>query len=171
MIEVPAAIYQIAMLAEKVDFFSVGTNDLAQYLLATDRDDSHGAARFEVPHPALLQALHLIVDQAHRAGKPVTVCGEIAGDPAIALVLLGMGFDALSMGPAVLPKVKAAIRGANSIFLRDAANEALRCRTKTDIEQLLRMVRTRLVETASLNHRNADSVGPAAQADRTSIKV
>jgi phosphotransferase system enzyme I (PtsP) len=171
MIEVPAAIYQIAMLAEKVDFLSVGTNDLAQFLLATDRDDAHGATRFKVPHPAMLQALHLIVVQAHRAGKPVSVCGEIAGDPAIALVLLGMGFDALSMGPAVLPKVKAAIRGADSTLLLDTANEALRCQTRNDVQRLLQSVRTRVIEASSLDDRHTDSSALAAQPDRTSVQV
>ncbi len=149
MIEVPAAIYQIALLAEKVDFFSVGTNDLAQFLLATDRDDSYGAARFDMPHPALLQALHRIVDEAHRAGRPVSVCGELAGDSAIAMVLLGMGFDALSVGHAVLPRVKAAIRRVNSASLREFADEALRCQSRTDVERLLRRVHASTAEEAS----------------------
>jgi phosphotransferase system enzyme I (PtsP) len=171
MIEVPAAIYQVALLAEKVDFLSVGTNDLAQFLLATDRDDSYGAASFDMPHPALLQALHFIVDQAHQAGKPVSVCGEIAGDPVIALVLLGMGFDALSMGPAVLPKVKAAIRRTNIATLREIANQALRCQTRSDVEQLLRTVRTGSVETASSRQWGCESEGITTQSDSNPVMV
>ena len=163
MIEVPAAIYQIALLAKKVAFFSVGTNDLAQFLLATDRDDTSGAARFGLPHPALLQALHRIIEEAHQAGKPVSVCGEIAGDPAVALVLLGMGFDALSMGPAVLPRVKAAIRRVDSASLRNFADEALRCQSRADVERLLsKVARTGAVEGASSTQWEGESVVAAA---------
>lgn len=169
MIEVPAAIYQIAPLAERADFFSVGTNDLAQFLLATDRDDSYAVARLEVPHPALLHALHLIVDEAHRAGKPVGVCGEIAGDTAMALILLGMGFDSLSMGPAVLPRVKAAIRRANSVSLARIADDALRCQTTTDVERLLRTAPTKSVEAVSLNARDTDLERGAAQPAATRV--
>jgi len=171
MIEVPAAIYQVALLAEKVDFLSVGTNDLAQFLFATDRDDSYGSARFDVPHPALLQALRLIVDQAHQAGKPVSVCGEIAGDPAVALVLLGMGFDALSMGPAVLPKVKAAIRRTNTASLCEIASKALRCQTRSDIEQLLRTVRTGSVEVASSRQWGSGSGEATTRSDSNPVMV
>lgn len=163
MIEVPAAIYQIALLAKKVAFFSVGTNDLAQFLLATDRDDTSGAARFGLPHPALLQALHRIIEEAHQAGKPVSVCGEIAGDPAVALVLLGMGFDALSMGPAVLPRVKAAIRRVDSASLRNFADEALRCQSRADVERLLsKVARTGAVEGTSSTQWEGESVVAAA---------
>ncbi len=163
MIEVPAAIYQIALLAKKVAFFSVGTNDLAQFLLATDRDDTSGAARFGLPHPALLQALHRIIEEAHQAGKPVSICGEIAGDPAVALVLLGMGFDALSMGPAVLPRVKAAIRRVDSASLRNFADEALRCQSRADVERLLsKVARTGAVEGASSTQWEGESVVAAA---------
>ena len=172
MIEVPAAIYQIALLAKKVAFFSVGTNDLAQFLLATDRDDSAGAARFDVPHPALLQALHRIIEEAHQAGKPVSVCGEIAGEPAVALVLLGMGFDALSMGPAVLPAVKAAIRRSNSASLRKFADEALRCQSRTDVERMLsRVVRTGDVVGTSSKRPDSESDQEANRPERTPATV
>lgn len=172
MIEVPAAIYQIALLAEKVDFFSVGTNDLSQFLLATDRDDSYGAARFDLPHPALMQALHRIVDEVHQAGKPVSVCGEIAGDPAVALVLLGMEFDALSMGPAVLPKVKAAIRRADSASLRNIADEALRCQSGSDVARLLSEVaHTGAVHGTSSMPQDGEPEAAAAKPDRTAVTI
>jgi len=172
MIEVPAAIYQIALLAKKVAFFSVGTNDLAQFLLATDRDDSSGAARFDVPHPALLQALHRITEEAHQAGKPVSVCGEIAGEPAVALVLLGMGFDALSMGPAVLPAVKAAIRRSNSASLRKFADEALRCQSRTDVERMLsKVVRTGDVVGTASKRPDGEPDQEARRPERTPATV
>ena len=109
------------------------------------------------------RALHRIVDEVHQAGKSVSVCGEIAGDPAVALVLVGMGFDALSMGPAVLPRVKAAIRGVDSASLRNFADEALRCQSRADVERLLsKVARTGAVEGTSSTQWDGESVVAAA---------
>jgi phosphotransferase system enzyme I (PtsP) len=141
MIEVPAAVYQVEALARHVDFLSVGTNDLVQFLLASDRNNPGASARLGPVHPALLQALAQIADAALRAGKPVTVCGEIAGDPAIALLLLGMGFDGLSMSPAVLLKVKWAVSKVTSAAMRSLAAEALQYETPDEIHRLLDSVR------------------------------
>ena len=141
MIEVPAAVYQAEALARRADFLSVGTNDLAQYLLATDRNDPQVSARLDPVHPALLQALQQVVDSVHRAGKQVTVCGEIAGDPAIALLLLGMGFDGLSMSPAVLLSVKWAVRKSTSAAMNSLAGKALQCDSPKEIRQFLDAVR------------------------------
>ena len=110
MIEVPAAVYQIRELARQVDFISVGSNDLTQYLLAVDRNNPRVADLYDFLHPAVLQALRLIVDGAHAEGKPVSICGEMAGDPAAAVLLLAMGFDSLSMNATNLPKVKWLLR-------------------------------------------------------------
>ena len=110
MVEVPSVIYQMDMLASRVDFFSVGTNDLTQYLLAVDRNNPRVASLYDSLHPAVLRALVQIVSGARLAGKPVSVCGEIAGDPAAALLLLGMGVGGLSMSAASMPRVKAVIR-------------------------------------------------------------
>ena len=140
MIEVPAALYQIEALARRADFLSVGTNDLAQYLLATDRNNPDDSARLYPAHPALLQALKQVLDSAHRAGKLVTVCGEIAGEPAIALLLLGMGFDGLSMSPAALPGVKLAVRSVTMERMRVLAAESLRCERPVTIHRLLEVV-------------------------------
>jgi phosphotransferase system enzyme I (PtsP) len=141
MIEVPAAVYQAEPLARRADFLSVGTNDLAQYLLATDRNNPRASGRLDSAHPALLQALQQVVDSASRAGKPVTVCGEIAGDPAIALLLLGMGVDGLSMNPSALVAVKWAVRSVTSERMHSLAAEALRCETPEAICRLLDAVR------------------------------
>jgi phosphotransferase system enzyme I (PtsP) len=110
MVEVPAAVYQIRELAERVDFLSVGSNDLTQYLLAVDRNNPRVAQLYHSYHPAVLQALVRIAQDAHSVGKPVGICGELAGDPGGALLLMAMGYDSLSMNAASLPKVKSVIR-------------------------------------------------------------
>ena len=110
MIEVPAAVYQIRELARQSDFVSIGSNDLTQYLLAVDRNNPRVADLYDFLHPAVLQALKMVVDGAHAEGKPVSICGEMAGDPAAAVLLLAMGFDSLSMNATNLPKVKWLLR-------------------------------------------------------------
>jgi phosphotransferase system enzyme I (PtsP) len=110
MIEIPAAVYQVRELARQVDFLSVGSNDLTQYLLAVDRNNPRVADLYDFLHPAVLQALRLVVAGAHAEGKPVSICGEMAGDPAAAVLLMAMGFDGLSMNATNLPKVKWLLR-------------------------------------------------------------
>ncbi|MNQ52517.1 Phosphoenolpyruvate-protein phosphotransferase [compost metagenome] len=110
MIEIPAAVYQVRELARQVDFLSVGSNDLTQYLLAVDRNNPRVADLYDFLHPAVLQALCKVVEGAHAEGKPVSICGEMAGDPAAAVLLMAMGFDSLSMNATNLPKVKWLLR-------------------------------------------------------------
>lgn len=110
MIEIPAAVYQVRELARQVDFLSVGSNDLTQYLLAVDRNNPRVADLYDFLHPAVLQALQIVVTGGHAEGKPVTICGEMAGDPAAAVLLMAMGFDGLSMNATNLPKVKWLLR-------------------------------------------------------------
>lgn len=110
MIEVPAAVYQIRALARKVDFISVGSNDLTQYLLAVDRNNPRVASLYSAFHPAVLSALQFVVDGAHAENVDVSICGEMAGDPGAAVLLLAMGFDVLSMNAASLLKVKSVLR-------------------------------------------------------------
>jgi phosphotransferase system, enzyme I, PtsP len=110
MIEVPSAVYIAAALSKRVDFLSVGTNDLTQYLLAVDRNNAQVTTPYDGMHPAVLTAIDHVVKVAHAQQKPVSVCGEMAGDPAGALLLLGMGVDALSMSPASLSRIKLVIR-------------------------------------------------------------
>ncbi len=117
MIEVPSAVYQAEEMAQRVDFLSIGTNDLTQYLLAVDRNNSRVAKLYDSLHPAVLRAINQVVDAGHKYGCPVGVCGEIAGDPAAAILLLGMGADNLSMTVAGLPRIKWVIR---SFSQRDA---------------------------------------------------
>lgn len=110
MVEVPSAVYQAETLAQHVDFLSVGSNDLTQYLLAVDRNNSRVANLYNSFHPAVLRALQLVVEGAHSVGKHASICGEMAGDPVAVLLLLGMGFDSLSMSATRLPRVKCIIR-------------------------------------------------------------
>ncbi len=110
MIEVPAAVYQILEIATRVDFISVGTNDLTQYMLAVDRNNPRVANLYHSYHPAVLKALQIIINAARAVGKPSSVCGEMAGDPVGALLLVAMGYDALSMSAAHLLKVKWLLR-------------------------------------------------------------
>jgi phosphotransferase system enzyme I (PtsP) len=158
MIEVPAVVYQVEALARRVDFLSIGTNDLTQYLLATDRNDPQASARLDPVHPALLQALKQIAESAQRAGKPVTVCGEIAGDPAIALLLLGMGFHELSMSPAVVLKVKWAVRRVSSVTMRSVAGKALQCESSLEIHRLLETVRLEIGLDRLTPHPEVDQI-------------
>lgn len=110
MIEVPAAVYQAEDIARRVDFLSVGTNDLTQYLLAVDRNNPRVAELYHSCHPSLLRALKMVVEAAARAGKPVSVCGEMAGDPIGAALLVALGFRILSMSANNLLRVKATLR-------------------------------------------------------------
>ena len=125
MIEVPAAVYQARALAQRVDFLSVGTNDLTQYLLAVDRNNRQISRLYNSMHPAVLHALISIVEQAREEDTSVTVCGEMAGDPGAALLLAAMGFDAISMNASLLLKVKAALRQVSMPFIRRLLNEVL----------------------------------------------
>jgi phosphotransferase system enzyme I (PtsP) len=110
MIEVPSAVYQARALAKRVDFLSVGSNDLTQYLLAVDRNNSRVASLFDSLHPAVLRALIQIVEGGHQEGKHVSICGEMAGDPAAVILLVAMGFDSLSMSASSLGRMKWVIR-------------------------------------------------------------
>jgi phosphotransferase system enzyme I (PtsP) len=111
MIEVPAAVYQARELAKRSDFLSVGSNDLTQYLLAVDRNNARVADLYQAFHPAVLRALQYIANESHAAKVRVSICGELAGDPGAAILLMAMGYDALSMNATNLPKVKSVIRG------------------------------------------------------------
>lgn len=110
MIEVPAAAVQISDMARSVDFMSIGTNDLTQYLLAVDRNNAHVASLYDYLHPAVLKVIQTAVQDAHKAGIQISVCGEMAGDPATLIPLLGMGLNSLSMAGASIPGIKWVVR-------------------------------------------------------------
>ncbi len=125
MIEVPAAVYLARDLGKKVDFLSVGTNDLTQYLLAVDRNNARVAGLYDHFHPALLQTLIKIVEGAHAAGVKVSVCGEMASDPLAVILLLAMGYDMLSMNSTSLPRIKWLIRNLSLAQTRKILAEVL----------------------------------------------
>lgn len=126
MIEVPAAVYLTRELASQVDFISVGSNDLTQYLLAVDRNNPRVADLYDYLHPAVLEALQRVVNEAHEEGKPVSICGEMAGDPAAAVLLLAMGFDSLSMNATNLPRVKWLLRQISMQTARELLAKVMR---------------------------------------------
>ena len=142
MIEVPAAIYLTREIARMVDFLAVGSNDLTQYMLAVDRNNPRVADLFEELHPAMLAALREIAKGCHAEGKPVGICGELAGTPEGAVLCVGMGYDVLSMNAANLPRVKWVIR---SVSLRDCRRILARALRMRSNKQILTLVRDQLV--------------------------
>ncbi|GJM14546.1 MAG: phosphoenolpyruvate-protein phosphotransferase PtsP [Pseudohongiella sp.] len=133
MIELPAAVYQTRALAKRVDFISVGSNDLTQYLLAVDRNNPRVASLYTAFHPAVLTALQFVVDQAHAEGKDVSICGEMAGDPGAAVLLMAMGFDVLSMNAASLLKVKSVIRSISLQTSKDLLERIMEMESAQEI--------------------------------------
>ena len=109
MVEVPALLYQLDELLARVDFLSVGSNDLAQFMFAADRSNTHLAGRFDPISPPLLRPLRLIVDKARAAGKPVTLCGELASQPIGALALIAIGYRSMSVSASAVGPVKAMV--------------------------------------------------------------
>jgi phosphotransferase system enzyme I (PtsP) len=125
MIELPAAVYQTRALAKMVDFISVGSNDLTQYLLAVDRNNPRVANLYSAFHPAVLNSLQQVVTQAHQEGKPASICGEMAGDPGAAVLLMAMGFDVLSMNASTLLKVKSVLRSLTMEVAQDLLEQVM----------------------------------------------
>lgn len=138
MVEVPALFLVLDQVLPHVDFLSVGTNDLVQYLLAVDRDNPRVAAMYDPYHPAVLRALRSIAAQCDAAGKPVAVCGEIAGDHYFTPLLLGLGFRELSMSPVFLPRVKLAIRSFPLSECKELVEEAMTMENASAIRKLVR---------------------------------
>jgi phosphotransferase system enzyme I (PtsI) len=141
MIEVPSAVMSADILAKEADFFSIGTNDLIQYTFAVDRINEKVAHLYQPLHPAILRMLKMVIDAAHRRGRWISVCGEMAADPVSAIILLGMGIDKLSMAAVSIPKVKNAIRG---VSLTEARRLALNVLSKETGEEVQRVVNEQL---------------------------
>ncbi len=134
MVEVPAAVWLADHLVREVDFFSIGTNDLIQYLLAVDRNNPKVAPLYEPLHPAVLKAVFSTVQTAKRAGKRVSMCGEMAADPLCTLLLLGMGLDELSMEPFFVPVIKRVIHSLSAKSARRLTQEAVRMGTVQQVK-------------------------------------
>jgi phosphotransferase system, enzyme I, PtsP len=142
MVEVPSLIWQIEALATRIDFVSIGSNDLTQYLLAVDRNNPRVAPLYDALHPAVLNALQAVSSGCQRQKIPLNVCGEMAGDPQAVVLLLGLGVSALSLSAAGLPRVKWVIRS----FSRRAARTLLRrALTMTSAEEVRALVSAAMV--------------------------
>ncbi len=135
MIEVPSAAMTADILAKEADFFSIGTNDLIQYCLAVDRGNEKVAYLYEPAHPAVLRMIRLVIDSAHQAKIKVAMCGEMAGEPSLALILLGLGLDEFSVPPQVIPELKFIIRAIGFKAVQDIASEAMKLSTGTQVEE------------------------------------
>jgi phosphotransferase system, enzyme I, PtsP len=138
MVEVPAAVYQARLLARRVDFLSVGSNDLTQYMLAVDRNNPRVATLYRDLHPAVLAALREVAKAGHAEGKPVGICGELAGTPAGAVLCLAMGYDVLSMNAPNLPRVKWVIRNVSQLQARRMLARVLKMECADEIQQFMR---------------------------------
>jgi len=137
MIETPSAVWMADVLARHAEFFSIGTNDLTQYTLAMDRDNERLASLYEPLEPAVLRSIRHTVEQAKKAGRWVGVCGEMAGEPSTAVLLLGLGVDELSMSSYDLPRVKATIRGVHMEEARSLAEQAVALPSAQAVKELL----------------------------------
>jgi phosphoenolpyruvate-protein kinase (PTS system EI component) len=124
-VETPAAALMADKLADHVDFFSIGTNDLAQFTMAADRANPAVSPLASALHPAVLRLVQMVVEAAHEHHKSVGVCGEVASDPAAVPLLVGLGIDELSVSPPAIPLVKAAIRSISLGQARSRAEAAL----------------------------------------------
>jgi len=125
MIEIPSAAMTADILAQKCAFFSIGTNDLIQYLLAIDRVNDRIAHLYEPTHPAVLRMLRHVINEARAANLPVSLCGEVGGDPVLAPLLIGLGIDSLSMTPPLIPAVRYVVRNLTMQQARELADRAL----------------------------------------------
>ncbi len=134
MIEVPSAAVTVDLLASHARFFSIGTNDLIQYALAVDRVNEKIAYLYEPAHPAVLRLIRQVIDVAHEHGLWVGMCGEMAGEPALALILLGLGLDSFSTSAVNVPRIKQVIRSVPTFFAKEVVKESMRFSTGREVE-------------------------------------
>jgi len=152
MVETPAAAVIADRLAAEADFLSVGTNDLTQYTLVVDRGNARLADRFTPHDPSVLRLLKQIADAARAAGKPASVCGEMASEPLSAFLLIGLGYETFSVAPPALPLVKWTVRQVSAARARAAAEQALAARTADDVLDVLRLALAEAVDLKLLDH-------------------
>ncbi|HNV72004.1 MAG TPA: phosphoenolpyruvate--protein phosphotransferase, partial [Candidatus Ozemobacteraceae bacterium] len=144
MIEVPSAAILADKIAREVDFLSIGSNDLVQYTLAVDRTNSKVAHLYQPANPAVLRLLHQVIQAAEKNGKPLSICGELAGDSRYTLMLLGLGLRELSMNSVFIPRVKQVVRLISIEEARKAVLPLLELDTAEEIERELAQLNSRL---------------------------
>jgi len=135
MIEVPSAAITSDILAKEADFFSIGTNDLIQYSLAVDRVNEKIAYLYEPTHPAVLNLIKMVINNGHNEGIPVALCGEMAGDVSLTMILLGLGLDEFSTSPIAVPEIKKIVRSINFSQAREIAETALSFTTGKEVQE------------------------------------
>jgi phosphoenolpyruvate-protein phosphotransferase (PTS system enzyme I) len=167
MVEVPSLLFCLPEVLARVDFVSVGTNDLVQYLLAVDRDNAQVVGLYEPLQPSVLAALHTVVQAARAAGKPCSVCGDIAGDPVIAVLLAGLGFDGVSVAPHFLSEIKFALSGTTLQEAREFADGARKLAFGREVRDWLARRRRKLYEDL-LADPTSRTAGTAASHGRES---
>ncbi|AAM25475.1 Phosphoenolpyruvate-protein kinase (PTS system EI component in bacteria) [Caldanaerobacter subterraneus subsp. tengcongensis MB4] len=140
MVEIPSAAVTADILAKEVDFFSIGTNDLTQYTLAVDRMNEHVKEYYQPFHPAILRLVKMVIDAAHKEGKFAAMCGEMAGDPLAAVILLGLGLDEFSMSATSIPEIKNIIRNVEYEKAKEIAEKALNMSEAREIEKMMKDV-------------------------------
>ncbi len=159
MIEIPSAALTCDILAQEVSFFSIGTNDLIQYALAADRVNEKIAYLYEPAHPAILRLVKSIVEAGHRNKIHVGMCGEMAGDPELTLILMGLGLDELSVSAGIMPEIKAIIRGVKYSTAKKIAKKALSFNTGKEVldyarKELLKLTNGRSIAETFLKRGN-----------------
>ena len=152
MLEVPSVMFIIDQCCEEIDFFSIGSNDLTQYLLAVDRDNAKVTRHYNSLNPAFLRALDFAVQAVHREGKWIGLCGELGAKGSVLPLLVGLGLDELSMGSPSIPATKARLAQLDSRACRQLLNQAMACRTSLEVEHLLAQFR--------MNHQDTPLVTP-----------
>jgi phosphotransferase system enzyme I (PtsI) len=145
MIETPSAAVITDLLATEADFFSIGSNDLIQYMLAVDRVNERIAHLYEPTHPAVLRMLKRIIDLAAQAGVELSICGEIAGDLPLALVLLGFGMKRFSMAATLIPEVKRLVRSISFEDVKNLASRLLELSTAEEVRTEIQRSMMKLV--------------------------
>ncbi|HUK21018.1 MAG TPA: phosphoenolpyruvate--protein phosphotransferase [Gemmatimonadales bacterium] len=151
MIETPAAAVIADRVADASDFVSIGSNDLTQYTLVVDRGNARLADRFTPHDPSVLRLLKMVADAARAAGKPASVCGEMASEPLLAFLLLGLGYQTLSIAPPALPLIKWIVRQVSEARARTAAAAALDARTADDVLDILRLALAEAIDLKLLD--------------------
>jgi phosphotransferase system enzyme I (PtsI) len=138
MIEIPAAALTADVIAQYVDFFSLGTNDLIQYTVAVDRVNERVAYLYEPTHLAVLSLIKRTIESGHKNNIWVGICGEMAADPVLTPLLIGLGIDEMSVAPSMVPLIKDAIRSVSSEQCRELAEKAMECKSAVEVLSLCR---------------------------------